>query len=830
MIAAPIVVGAGAFALFTAPGFVRDAVSERVLRATGLATVIESASLGFGGVSLHGVRIGDHATHKGPTAAIESIEVDANPWMLLLSGRSAVREVRVRGAKINVPLHDAQTRAVQEKLRARAQGETAESTGSQASRDDFVLSVEGFVVDVADEHGALAHVENARVSSQRTNGKSSFDLSSKRVALGGTSIELSDLHVRAERGENGLVLSGAEVIEATLRLPPEGEVAPERTLYARCMRALAPAPSAQKTTPKQPTQTSKAASLLDHFSKGARLELKRGRVLRADGSAVLTDLAASAKLEVDTSIGLTGKGQGEQGGAVGWDLRVWPAQLRAEGTVDVRALPLSVVAPLLPAVPWHEPENARVEASLRLTAESADKIMLAGEVKLSGVGLSSPRLAAVPVRGIDIVAGGRGSFVPAQRRLEIEQSEVSIGKSRASLSGSIAWAPPSYAIDLVAKLPSTRCNEAVHSIPADLLGDLALATFHGSIGGSITLNVSSHDLASTVLDVDINDRCDFVTVPAMADLRRFDQPFVHQVLEPDGTLFEMETGPGTPAWTYLGDISPFFVHAVLAHEDAGFYGHRGFSLLHIRNALARNLQEGRYVVGASTITMQLVKNVFLHREKTLARKIQEVLLTWWIERVMDKSDIIELYLNVIEYGPSVYGIRDAARHYFGRLPAQLSPAEGAYLATILPAPKRYHVHYEHGAVPTSWLERMRKLIVRLKERGALGPESSRFGLAELAAFKFVPEGSIPEPRIVPTDVGPLPHMGADALWGSGGSVPTIDPNALPESDDEETRAPQDDEWGDRREIEQAPRLPRQAGSTTRPAALGSSPQSPRIGR
>ena len=125
----------------------------------------------------------------------------------------------------------------------------------------------------------------------------------------------------------------------------------------------------------------------------------------------------------------------------------------------------------------------------------------------------------------------------------------------------------------------------------------------------------------------------------------------------------------------MEDISPYFVHAVLAHEDAGFFSHHGFSEMHIRSALIRNLQEGRYVVGASTITMQLVKNVFLHREKTLARKIQEVLLTWWIERVMPKRDILELYLNVIEYGPGIYGIRRGARHYFNRLPAQLSPAE-----------------------------------------------------------------------------------------------------------------------------------------------------------
>jgi membrane peptidoglycan carboxypeptidase len=223
---------------------------------------------------------------------------------------------------------------------------------------------------------------------------------------------------------------------------------------------------------------------------------------------------------------------------------------------------------------------------------------------------------------------------------------------------------------------------------------------------------------------------------------------------------------------------------VLAHEDAGFFSHKGFSLLHIRNALARNLEAGRYVVGASTITMQLVKNVFLHREKTLARKIQEVMLTWWIERVLPKSDILELYLNVIEYGPSVYGIRHAAKHYFGRLPAQLSPAESVYLATILPNPKRYHDHYVKGGVPANWIERMRKLVVRLRERGSYDAEAAAFGLQELASFEFVREGELAKSRVIPGSAAMLPYM------DRGTGIPFIDDlDSIFEPDAEPREAP-----------------------------------------
>ena len=208
------------------------------------------------------------------------------------------------------------------------------------------------------------------------------------------------------------------------------------------------------------------------------------------------------------------------------------------------------------------------------------------------------------------------------------------------------------------------------------------------------------------------------------------------------------------------------MHAVLAHEDAGFFSHHGFSLRHIRDALVRNLKEGRYVVGASTITMQLVKNVFLHREKTLARKIQEVLLTWWIERVMEKRDIIELYLNVIEYGPGMYGIRNGAQHYFNRLPSQLSPAESVYLATILPNPKRYHAYFERGALTPSWVAQMRQMLIRLRERGSYSQEATDYGLHEVEDFHFHPEGTVVPPRQLPGGAAPLPYL--EALSGQAG--------------------------------------------------------------
>jgi membrane peptidoglycan carboxypeptidase len=150
--------------------------------------------------------------------------------------------------------------------------------------------------------------------------------------------------------------------------------------------------------------------------------------------------------------------------------------------------------------------------------------------------------------------------------------------------------------------------------------------------------------------------------------------------------------------------------AVLTTEDAGFPKHRGFNHRSIRASVVANLKAGRFVRGASTITMQLAKNLFLSRNKTLARKLQEVVLTDYLEQTFSKEELMELYLNVVEFGPAVYGIGAAAEHYFGRTPAELNLAECLFLSSLLPAPLRYGAMRDHGEVPESWMRTIHMLM------------------------------------------------------------------------------------------------------------------------
>jgi hypothetical protein len=304
-----------------------------------------------------------------------------------------------------------------------------------------------------------------------------------------------------------------------------------------------------------------------------------------------------------------------------------------------------------------------------------------------------------------------------------------------------------------------------------LLQELQQIHLEGRIAASLAVHVDSEHLDDTTLRMAIDDRCRFTSVPALADVARFQGPFRHEVLEPDGTVFAMETGPGTSTWTPIFEISPFLVHAVLAHEDASFFTHSGFAPWAIRDALVRNLRERRYVLGASTITMQLVKNVFLRREKTLARKVQEVLLTWWIESAMTKAQILELYLNVIEYGPEVYGIRNAAAHYFGRSPSELSVAESAYLAMILPNPPSFHEQYETGEIPAGFRRRTAGFIGILEHRGRIDAEAAQQGREEIEALVFSRTGERVGPELLRGGSAQLPIDGFSgfpaASWSEG---------------------------------------------------------------
>ena len=141
-------------------------------------------------------------------------------------------------------------------------------------------------------------------------------------------------------------------------------------------------------------------------------------------------------------------------------------------------------------------------------------------------------------------------------------------------------------------------------------------------------------------------------------------------------------------WVPFDDVSERILQAVIMGEDASFYMHNGFDLYEIKESIKKNFERGRYARGASTITQQLAKNLFLSTDKSLHRKLKEALLTFRLERALSKRRILEIYLNVIEWGEDIYGVEAAARVYFGKRARDLDAAESALLVAMIPNPRR----------------------------------------------------------------------------------------------------------------------------------------------
>jgi len=181
--------------------------------------------------------------------------------------------------------------------------------------------------------------------------------------------------------------------------------------------------------------------------------------------------------------------------------------------------------------------------------------------------------------------------------------------------------------------------------------------------------------------------------------------------------------PPDPTYRYvrLTDMSPWVVRAVLTAEDGDFFFHEGVNFYTLPRALERNVRAGEIQFGASTLSMQLVKMLFLDQQRLVSRKLQEVFLVYLMEHEVpvSKERILELYLNIVEFGPGIFGVADAARAYFDTDAADLTAGEATWLASILPSPKRYYGYYRESGISAGWFERMKGYFDIMLERGRM---------------------------------------------------------------------------------------------------------------
>ncbi len=423
-------------------------------------------------------------------------------------------------------------------------------------------------------------------------------------------------------------------------------------------------------------------------------------------------------------------------------VKLGPGTVSAEGTFSstgegFSALRLESVSP--EAFLDTLPEGIRLDGALNLSMTRERSLLFSGDLDVRAAGIEWEPLSGSPVSAdarIEVEGGWDGSNLSVTRgRLRSRRAEV-------EWSGNLALAQGKPLAELKLRLRNTACQDVIDAIPAGVMGRFSGFVLDGTMEGELNMKLAVENADETNLEVSIGDGCRFRKGPDSVELARLRRPFTHRVVIDglnghDGDrILSFETGPSSPHWVDLPDVSPFFVHAILAQEDARFFKHAGFLSDAFEAALARNLEEGRFAAGASTISMQVARNLFLVRDKTLTREVQEVVLTWWLEKSLSKTEILELYLNLIEFGPRVYGIGPASWHYFGRAPDSLSPAEAAFLATVLPSPTRRYRDYQRGELSRWGQARVEQLLRRMWERGRIDQEALSHGLSEARWLRF----------------------------------------------------------------------------------------------
>lgn len=240
-------------------------------------------------------------------------------------------------------------------------------------------------------------------------------------------------------------------------------------------------------------------------------------------------------------------------------------------------------------------------------------------------------------------------------------------------------------------MPRIPANVFFSSLPNGLFRNVGILKATGSLAYRFRFELHNARPEACILESKMWPSKDFAIYQwGKVDPRRINGDFRYTYWENGMPTAQFMIGSSNPNFTSLPGISPDLIHCVLRSEDPDFFYHKGFYIDAFRSSIAQNYRQKRFARGGSTISMQLVKNVFLGRRKTIARKIEEILLTWLIERqtLVSKNRILEVYLNAIEWGPGIFGIAEASQFYFHKSPKDINLGECTFLASIIPMPKK----------------------------------------------------------------------------------------------------------------------------------------------
>lgn len=241
------------------------------------------------------------------------------------------------------------------------------------------------------------------------------------------------------------------------------------------------------------------------------------------------------------------------------------------------------------------------------------------------------------------------------------------------------------------KIPETQAQDFITSLPKGLFSHFEGMEAKGSFNYNLDFEFNKNKPNKLIFDSQFHKNNLQIVKYGEADLEKLNHEFTYRAIENGILQRPIIVGKSNPHFTSYEELPTVLKNAVLTSEDPSFMKHRGFITEAFKQSIIKNIKTKKFARGASTISMQLIKNVFLTREKTLSRKLEEILLVYILEnnRITSKERMLEVYFNIIEWGPNVYGIGEAATFYFQKRPQELNLNECLFLASIVPKPKKF---------------------------------------------------------------------------------------------------------------------------------------------
>ncbi|HEX4420335.1 MAG TPA: transglycosylase domain-containing protein [Kofleriaceae bacterium] len=483
--------------------------------------------------------------------------------------------------------------------------------------------------------------------------------------------------------------------------------------------------------------------------------LRFGRLLAVGGSGTI----GSARLR-GVSVGRLAPGT--PGGAIELRAAVDDGGIARPLEIDVQPraqaiairgdrIPLGALAALAPH--GVELAAARATGSLAVHRDAA-RTVIEIDGAIEGAAIDQPVLAPVAV---PLAAKISAQLAISPEAITVPRAAIELGAAHWTANG---WwrrgQPASGQLEL--SLAPTGCSDLLAALPAELRGPLDGMVLDGVLGGHVRLAVdlAAPDGDGTALDASISDGCRSEADPPAADVARLARPG-DQVFA-DGS--HARIGPGEPGWLAIdrgsgqgsgkasgqgsgqagqasGQVPRYVAGAFVSAEDARFYDHAGFDLTQIAKSLEIDLREHRLARGGSTISQQLVKNAFLSARRSFDRKLQEAILTWRLEARLDKAQILERYLNVIELGPHVFGVTAAAHHWFDAAPRELTVRQAAFLAALTSEPTTMSRRVRRaGGLDADSAARLDVVLRAMRRDGRI--DAAQFDAARAAPLHFAP--------------------------------------------------------------------------------------------